>query len=184
VRVNHRIGRLMKLAFTALLALPLVCPGRAGDGEDELKSATVLSFLRYSTWPETARTNDAFTVGVVGRPSFARILGGLLEGKSVNGRAVRLVELRPGADPRCCQLIYFATDKKSEIEPALQVVISSHALTIGEADRFLDYGGAVNLLLIDGHMGFEVNLDALERSGVDISSKLLRLGQIRRRHGA
>ena len=181
--MKPRIRWLAKLVVVALLAWPLAFPGAAGDGEDELKSATVLSFLRYSTWPESARPNEPFSVGVVGRPAFARILGLLLEGKAVNGRTVRLVELKPGSDPRGCQLIYFATDKKSDIEKALQVVVSSHALTIGEADRFLDYGGAVNLLLVDGHMGFEVSLEALDRAGVDISSKLLRLVQIRRRRG-
>jgi hypothetical protein len=45
----------------------------------------------------------------------------------------------------------------------------------------LDSGGAVNLLVIDGHMSFEVSLEALDRSGVSISSKLLRFGQIRSR---
>jgi prepilin-type processing-associated H-X9-DG protein len=54
---------------------------------------------------------------------------------------------------------------------------------VGETDRFLDYGGAVNLLLVDGHMGFEVNLEAVKRCGVEISSTLLRFGQIRRKRG-
>ena len=178
------VRRFRKLALMFLLVFPLVWPSLAGDAEDELKSATVLSFLRYSTWPQPARAGELFTVGVVGRPTFAKALAGLLEGKQVNGRAVRLMELKPGSDPRCCQIIYFATDRKSDIEPALQAVGASHSLTIGEADRFLDYGGTVNLQLIDGHMAFEVNMDALERSGVDISSKLLRLGQIRHRRGA
>jgi hypothetical protein len=78
-------------------------------------------------------------------------------------------------------LIYVATAKTSEIQQVIQSVRSVHTLTIGEDDKFLDYGGAVNLLLIDGHMGFEVSLDSLNRSGVEISSKLLRLGEIRRR---
>jgi len=168
----------------ALLAFGLVCPANAGDAEDELKSATVLSFLRYSTWPQTAKPGDVFTVGVMGRPAFAKALAAFLEGKQVNGHAIRLVEIKPGADPRSCQVIYFATDRKSEIAPAIEQVAASHALTIGEGDRFLDYGGAVNLQLVDGHMAFEVNMEAIERSGVDISSKLLRLGQIRRRRGA
>ena len=58
---------------------------------------------------------------------------------------------------------------------------ASHALTIGEADRFLDYGGAVKLLIVDGHMSFEVSPAALDRAGVSISSKLLRYGQVKLR---
>jgi hypothetical protein len=111
-------------------------------------------------------------------------LGALLEGKAINGRPLRLLELKPGADPRCCELVYFATDKKKDIEPALQAMASARALTIGEDQRFLDYGGTVSLQIVDGHMAFEVDLDALERTRVDVSSKLLRLGQMRRRRGA
>ena len=182
--MNLRAKRVSVFVTLALCISPCVCPGTPGDGEDELKSATVLSFLRYSTWPGNPRPNEALTVGVVGRPSFAKALGGLLEGKSVNGRAIRLVELKPGADIRCCQLIYFATGKKTEIQQVLQNAGTIHTLTIGEDDKFLDFGGAINLELIDGHMGFEVNMEALGRSGVDISAKLLRLGRLRWRNGA
>jgi len=180
-RSGSSAGRIARLVSLGLLAILPSARSAAGDGEDALKSATVLSFLRYSTWPSTSRNADLLTVGVVGRSSFAKILSGLLEGKSVNGHKVRLVELKPGSDLRSCDLIYFATDRKLDIETALQSVGTSHALTIGEADKFLDYGGAINLMLVDGHMAFEVNLQVLERSGVDISAKLLRLGQIRKR---
>jgi hypothetical protein len=62
---------------------------------------------------------------------------------------------------------------------ALQNAAAAHALTIGENKEFLHWGGAVRLLVVDGHMSFEVSLDALERSGVSISSRLLRFGQVR-----
>jgi hypothetical protein len=172
--------------LTLAIALgPLAISGLSGpiDGEaqDELKSVIVKNFLRYATWPETVSPNGPITVGVLGRTSFTQVLHDVLDGKSVNGRTVQIVELTPNSDPRHCQLIYIATAKTAEIRQALQSVRSAHTLTIGEDDKFLEYGGAVSLLLVDGHMGFEVDLDSLNRSGVEISSKLLRLGQIKRR---
>jgi hypothetical protein len=89
------------------------------------------------------------------------------------------VEIKPPIDPHCCQALYFATDKPAEINPILPSLGSAHVLTVGETDRFLEQGGAVNLFLMDGHMAFEVSLGALDRSGIEISSKLLRFGQIR-----
>ena len=62
-----------------------------------------------------------------------------------------------------------------------QACALSHTLTIGESDRFLEYGGAVNLFFVDGHIGFEVSLAALDRAGVSISSTLLRYGQVKAR---
>jgi hypothetical protein len=158
------------------LAIPLV---GIAEGEDDLKCATLLAFVQNTHWPEPPAGNLPLTVGVVGRPAFCQLLHASLEGKLVEGRAVRIAEIKPLADPHCCQVVYFATDKSPEIKPALQALSSAHVLTVGESDRFLEEGGAVNLYLVDGHMAFEVSLGTLDRAGIAISSKLLRFGQIR-----
>ncbi len=175
--------QVLSILCIALVAAPSTRAVPAGEGEDELRAATVLSFLRYSTWPGNPASNEPLVVGVLGRPSFMRVLGAVIAAKTVNGRGVRLVEFHPGEDPRCCHLVYFATDKKAEISPVLQVAGAFHVLTLGETDKFLDYGGAVSLAVVDGHMGFDVDLAALKRCGVEISSTLLRFGQIRRKRG-
>jgi hypothetical protein len=36
-------------------------------------------------------------------------------------------------------------------------------------------------MIVDGHMSFEVSLEALDRAGLSISSKLLRYGQVKAR---
>jgi hypothetical protein len=169
------------LLVLASVAAQPVFGAAAVTPEDELKSAVILTFLRYSEWPGTAEPNQPLTVGVLGRPGLAPVLRRALEGKPVNNRTIRVIELKSLSDPQCCQVVYLATDKASEIQQALASARSSHILTIGEADRFLECGGAVNLMVVDGHMAFEVNLSALEQSGVSISSKLLRYGQVRGR---
>lgn len=146
------------------------------DAEDALKSAAVWGFLRYSDWPATGA--KSITVGVLGRSSFVQVLRQTLDGKTVQNLPVRVVEFK--SDPHCCQLIYFATGHAEEIRQVLQSA-PPHVLTVGEDDRFLDYGGAVNLFIDDGHIAFETSLDALSHSGVTISASLLRLGQIRER---
>lgn len=151
----------------------------AATREEMIKSAAVLSFLRYSEWPKSVETS--ITVGVMGRPSFFHVLRADLDGKSVNGRTVRVVELKPNSDLRCCQLIYFGSFKSAETKQLLLNAESAHVLTIGESERFLDYGGAVNLFIVDDRIGFEASLDTLDRCGISISSNLLRLGQIRNR---
>jgi hypothetical protein len=166
--------------------LLLILPGLgalAVEPEDEIKSVAVLNFLRYSTWPEPVP--GTLTVGVLGRRSFLDALRATLESKPVNGRAVRVTEVKRAADVQECQMVYLATERSADIKPVLATAQSVRALTIGESDRFLDYGGAINLFLVDGHIGFEASLETIERTGVTVSSNLLRIGQIRgrARHG-
>lgn len=166
-----------------LAALALVSIWRApltsATGEEMVKSAAVLSFLRYTQWP--ASPDNSITVGVLGRPSFFEVLHSDLEGKTVNGRVVRVIELKPNSDLYRCQIIYFAAGKNAELKELLQNARLAHALTIGESDHFLDYGGDVNLSIVDNRITFEASLDALDSSGISIGSNLLRLGQIRGR---
>jgi len=172
-RRSRRMAAALSLLGAAIGALVL----SAGDPADELKAVAVLSFLRYSDWPPTA--DGALTVGVLGRPAFAEILSRTLSGRSVNGRPLRLTEVKADSDLRCCQLVYIATARAGDLHEALAGARAARALTIGESDHFLDAGGAVSLFFVDGHIGFEASLTALGQSGITVSSNLLRLGQIR-----
>ncbi|HTS51434.1 MAG TPA: YfiR family protein [Bryobacteraceae bacterium] len=167
----------------ASLAIAALAPvgSLAEEPEDELKAAVVLSFLRYGEWDQALPANATLTVGVVGRGEFAGVLRHSMEGKSANGHPVQVVELKSAALQHACQVIYFAGDNNPEIKAALESPALARVLTIGETRDFLDWGGAINLFVFHGHMAFEVSLDALERSGVSISSRLLRFGQIRSR---
>jgi len=167
------------LTYLAMAAALAPSGGLAGEPEDELKAAVVLSFLRYGEWGQALPANAVLTVGVLGRPGFAEVLRHSLAGKSVNGHALQVIEWKNAGEPHACQVVYFATDKSPEIKAALETPALARALTFGETRGFLDWGGAINLFVLHEHMTFEVNLEALERSGVSISSRLLRFGQIR-----
>ena len=51
-------------------------------------------------------------------------------------------------------------------------------LTIGEHFDFLALGGQVNLEMVEGKINIKVNLDAVKRSGITISSRVLALTTI------
>jgi hypothetical protein len=165
------------LAIWLVYSLPSAPAIAAADSEDELKAATVWLFVQYSQL--APNPDGTINVGVLGRPSFAQTLRHTLEGKVANGHPVKAVELK--ADIHGCQVVYFATDKVDDLKRGLQSAQPLHALTIGESDRFLEYGGAVTLFIVDGHIAFETSIEALGRTGVAISSNLLKFGQIRNR---
>ena len=167
-------------AWVALAAALAACRATASEPEDELRAATVLSFLRYSEWPGAPAGDHTLTVGVFGRPSLVATFRKALEDKTVENRLVRVLEFPAEPSNGCCQIVFFAGDKPGELKPALAAARSLHALTIGVSDQFLDLGGAIQLVLVDGHMSFEVDRDVLDRSGCTISSKLLRYGQVRK----
>ncbi len=177
MRSRFHFGRWV--ALLSLLVLFAILLRAGTEAEDELKCATLLAFLQNTHWAEHPASDSSITVGVVGRGAFYRSMRMAADGKSVDGRRLRVVQVAASADPGCCQAVYFATDKPAEIRTILQSLTGTHVLTMGENDTFMQEGGAVNLYLVDGHMAFEVSLGALGHAGLEISSKLLRFGQIR-----
>jgi hypothetical protein len=163
----------------SLLAVSAISLRGGAEAEEELKCAAVLAFVQNASWTEPLAPNAPITVGVVGRVAFFRWLRTTADGKVAKGHPIRVQEVTLPADSHCCQVLYFATDKPADIKPVLQSLASAPVLTIGESDSFLEQGGAVSLFLQDGHMSFEVSMGALGHGGIEISSKLLRYGQIR-----
>ena len=147
--------------------------------EDQLKAAIVLSLLRYAEWPKTR--GAAMLVGVDAQ---GQAVGRALEGKLVNNRPIHIVELHTeAAEASCCDAIYLASSRPEDLRTELAAAVRAHVLTIGESRNFLKMGGVLNLLMVDGRMSFEVDLDSLAQTGVSISSKILRFGQLHWRRG-
>jgi hypothetical protein len=166
----------VRLSLLLLLAVGARLP--ATEPEDELRAATVLAFLRNAEW-STPPTGTTLTVGVAGRASMVQALQRSLDGKTAHNRTVRVLGIRRPSECQECQAVYLAIESRSEVKQLLAGIHSAGLLSIGESEHFLDSGGAVQLVIQDGHIGFEVSHEVLVRSAVSISSKLLRYGRVR-----
>ena len=87
---NPRITRWTAVGLISLMA---GMAGGATEPEDELKSATVLSFVRHSEWLQDSQSGP-ITIGVTGRPSMISTLRRTLDGKTANNRAIRIVDVK------------------------------------------------------------------------------------------
>jgi len=174
------LTRWRRSLLLTFLVLPRFVAPAATEPEDELKAATVLTFLRYTEWAK-ARPNQSLTVGILGRAAMCQALQRMLDGKNANNRTIRVAPVKRPSDCTSCQVWYLALDQRSELAQSLAEMPKRGQLLFGESNHFLDLGGAVNLLIVDGHMSFEVNLEVLDHAGVTVSSKLLRYGQVRGR---
>lgn len=171
----RRPSRLICLAAFVASAISGQTPvgARQLQQEDDLRAALVLGFARFTEWPGTR--DGPLVIGVIGRPGIAAALERLSQGKPVNGRSVVVRQLRQPAQPAGCHIVYFGRLPGARLAEVLGEV-RGEVLTIGEDDRLLNAGGAVQLFEEDGRISFEVRLPALHAANLTISSKLLRLG--------
>ena len=169
-----------------LLALVAACwmigagPASAQDAELEykLKAAFLFNFINFVEWPtnKLASTKDTVLVGCLPDDPAAPILARALEGKP--GRPIKLVVFKEKDDPRECHLLFISRARLAQVEETLARLKKAPVLTVSEIDLFAQRGGMINFVRHERAFRFEINLEASERAGLRISSKLASMATI------
>lgn len=173
--MRTRILRPATLLGALACALVMFAPeARAAPSEHEVKAAFLANFVRFVEWPEKFRDD---VLVIVEPDPFGRII------EATTGDATLPVRLSvrrlasPDAPPAC--RILFAGRGSGAAGLAAMAKVGDATLTVGETEEFLARGGMVRLAVIDGRVRVEINVDAVERSQLRVSSKLLKIATLR-----
>jgi hypothetical protein len=141
--------------------------------EATVKAAFLYKFAGYVEWPEGAfAAPDApFVIGIVGAEEVAAELERLVPARTVLNRRVAVRRLKETESPRGVHLLFIG---RAEPNPRAFLRAPQHgALTVTESERGLEMGSSINFVALDDRVGFEVSLDAVEKNGLRISSRML-----------
>jgi hypothetical protein len=111
-------------------------------------------------------------VGVLAEDLAAPVLQQALAGKSANGHPLEIRLLKETAEAGKCHLVFIGRAQEGRVKDIIEQLKAAPVLTVSEIDRFGQRGGMINLVRNDDSFRFEVNLNALERAGLKISSRL------------
>ncbi|MHB8285616.1 MAG: YfiR family protein [Caulobacteraceae bacterium] len=162
------------LALVGLAFAPAALGAERVEGaQSQLMAAIVLNFARFADWPPARFTTPSAPIVLCADNAdpFTASLS-TLDGQIVGAR--RLVVKRMamedfGAE---CHLAFVGPNRASPAR--LGVLEQQGVLVVGEGDDFAK-SGAIALVRVGREIRFEVNDGAARRSGVKLSSKLLRL---------
>jgi hypothetical protein len=148
--------------------------------ERAVKAAFVYKFLAYVDWPAHAFESPGapLVVGMLGADAIAADLAQAVAGRTVGDHAIQVRRLREG-DPTSGLHVLFVGRTEAQRLPAIaRAVQGQPTLIIAESPGALQAGAAINLVIAtDGRVRFEVALDAAERAGLRLSSRMLALAQ-------
>jgi TonB family protein len=175
----------LDLTFFLLLALHLlalhpVAPGQQNATEDQVKAAYLLNFAKLAEWPRSALPEgpSPLVIGVSGGDEeFLAILKGVVAGKIIGTHPVEVKTVKSEEDMKSCHVIFFRASERKHIQATIETLPETGLLFVGEDESFLRQGGMINLVRDQGSVRFEVNADALDRSEIHFSSKILALAK-------
>ena len=166
---------LLRKGLLLLLLLPLAAGAQAP--EYDVKAAFLFNFVKFVEWPEGAFAGERapVTICVYGEDPFGPALEAVVQDEKVGERSL-LVQRPDSLDGLGgCHLLFVSRSERERMREVLAQVRGEPVLTVGDADGFLRAGGVVNFVLEGGKVRFLIGQAAAERSGLRISSKLMRL---------
>ena len=181
--MHHRrrtVAWLSGLLVGPLLAAALLAQEVPGATEYEVKAQFLERFTRFIAWPEpalAAEGEEPFVLGVVGRDPFGDELR-QLAGRRVAGRhPVEVLRVRQGAEIERCHLLFVSGSESGRLDEVLAATRGRAILTVGDTAGYARRGVIINLFVDGGKVGFEVNERAARESGLELSSRLLKLAR-------
>lgn len=155
-----------------------VQPARAvAVAESALSTGAIIGgILNYTLWPGEARPLQVCVSR--GAADAAAILTHLEQSK--NGRPLSVRAIEPQLPlPSDCDAIYFEAWEAELQRAALRSLAAKPVLTMGRGPEFCSDGGLFCLEPGSAGLRFEVNLEAVARSGLRVNPLVLRLARPR-----
>lgn len=154
------------------LLLLVALPAATQDRDDLMVKAKVaMAIVRFVEFPQSRGEGSPLRFCAARGEGLPRPVVELVR----QGGLVNFVELKTEDSPAGCDVLYIG----SSLPNWRRLLAASHAglLTIGDVPGFLAAGGAIELVLTNDAVKFDVNQRELRRLGLRVPAQVLRLAR-------
>ena len=153
----------------------------AAEQEYALKAGFLYNFARYGDWQESLSNSDKF---VICSPdaAFTDTAKTVLNQRSVDNRIIDVRQIDFTLEQiNNCQLLFITSKALPDwlLWQKEQSSIFPNTMIVGESLGVIEAGGHIRFFIASGKVRFEISPEQLKRSGIIMSSKVLRLGRVR-----
>ena len=143
--------------------------------EASVKAALVYKFASYVEWPPEAfaMPESPLVIGIVGADDVAAELEPLARGRTVNNRPVAVWRLKDAEAVTGCHVVFVGRRESGRLPAVARAARAKSVLLISDTERGLESGSVINFVHVEDRVGFEVSIDAAERSNLRLSSRML-----------
>lgn len=146
--------------------------------EYQVKAEFIERFTRFIDWPAGSDGKGTFVIGVVGENPFNGFLERMAAQYRIKNRPVEIRTINELSQIDSCQLVFIASTERDRLRRILAHTESKPILTVADSTGFAQQGVIINFYNAGDKVHFEINEAAGERSGLRVSSKLLKLARL------
>lgn len=174
-----QLRRVRILAGLLMACIPAVRGERRSAPEEQVRAAFLFQLAQYVHWPAGRFVNEAAPVRfcVLGDEGLAQTLQVVVAGKTIGARPVVVRAVLAEGELARCHVAFVGFRRSGELKEFFALWQYPPVLITGEAPGFGTHGGMVNLILEQGRVSFEINLEAVQRANLELRSQLLRFAK-------
>ena len=162
------------LLLLLLVVGHLIAAAQPKASEDDIEAAYLVNFGKFMRIA-TGAPRPAFLICVLGGDPISQSLDALAGSNRVGDRPIRVEHAKSVSALSECDIAYLSKTQSLQWEHALADLKGDDVLTVSDAPDFLKHGGMIQFVLVGNHVRFAVNLDAVSRTHIALSSELIRV---------
>lgn len=179
---RYRRFLLIALAFLAIIpamANPVEAPEH--EGANAIKAGFVHQFTRFIHWPprEPPQEPKPFVIGVMGDSAMLAELEIIEQQKrQADGAPIEVQAIHELEAVRQSSILFIGSDAADQLDTILSRFGKRPLLIIGDTPGLAQRGASINFYYQRGRLRFEMNPDALQKSGLKAEAQLYDVAKI------
>ncbi|NJK94373.1 MAG: YfiR family protein [Bacteroidales bacterium] len=159
------------LLFIVLLLLNGYNKLSAQSSIPAAQSVFMYNFTRLIEWPAEFKTGD-FSIGVIGSNEVFNELKNYTNSKMVGAQPIKIIKFNSAAEVSKCQILFVAYGKTKELPEILAKLGAKGTLVVSENKGAIEKGSAINFVILEDKLKFELKLSNATSNGLKIHSNL------------
>lgn len=140
--------------------------------EETVIASAIYNFTRQVDWPSA---NTEFTIDVIGHKSVYDKLNEMIKGRKVGNSTITVRYLESVNQISHSEILFVGFWQSKDFAKVQEKVSGKNTLIITEKDGMIDNGSAINFVIRNNGIKFEIKRANIEKYGLKVSEALINL---------
>ncbi|HTV07847.1 MAG TPA: YfiR family protein [Candidatus Aquilonibacter sp.] len=177
--MTHRLPNVVLLLASVMTVGPVgaIQPVNAPSTlptQADVEAVYLFDFGKFVRWPSGV-DRGPFQICVAATHSFAAGVERTIANEAIDGRTLTVREISRPEEETGCAVLFIDASERERSDVLLRGAADKPLLTVSDLPDFLARGGMIQFQIIQNRVRFSVNLDAVNRSHLVMSSELLKV---------
>ena len=173
------IGRRVIASLISIVLVLASHPGGVsgqppGPSQVDVEAVYLFNFAKFVRWP-VGHDGESLNICIAGEKIYAESASRIVAGERIGTRPLAVRSVQHSDEVTDCSILFIGASAKDRLEGLLNAAGRQPTLTVSDLPGFLERGGMINFLVQNNRVRFAVNLEAVEKSGLSLSSELLKV---------